>query len=1247
MKEIKKKHMREQDPTKHRVKRKMLRRFDSNETWTFPIKVYIDPKFDDDTLFLNAGRTIRKALKVWADKTCVSFTEVSSPTTTSGIFFKSGTGCTSTIGKAASDVAMNEIVLKYPNCFSDGNIQRQIGHALGLVPEFARPDRDSYVEVQGVNTRPGMDSSFLSFNWFQSLTENVEYDYGSVMQDRESHFARPGTTTLLAKFSEYQNTMGQKAGLSFSDVKIFNYQYCSETCPGYCKLEWSECKHGGYRDPLNCDVCRCPDGWSGPKCETLQPATNAVCGGIKTVDSTPRTLQSPGYPTPGYVLLTSCTWLLQAPPGQHVNARVVGDFETDCASTNSPVCDHDWLEIRYADLGHTGPRYCCTGKPSKTFVSVGNEMMILLRSNDVFVGIGMKTGFQLEYFSTTGDTNVPCKYLKLKDLDNREQKWREGIFKKLAMPWNSKPVYKHLYEPEYMYYESGDWVVGPVIGGTTAGVKIQSNAASPDEAIGTWKSYRSEDWLTEPRLSLTCSDLCDRIWLSGISKQSTYNYLNGAYTLFEIDTNGAPVYKRTTSSDGVVTLNMIGGNKWQLKSDSHTLVSPFTTIVTNPTKIPNTWSIDDEKIKIECYFGPSPCDSIMVSGIKDYQANRMGLYFPEGPLYNGRPMYKHESGDHVMYHNIINETRRYWIIGPDMKGAGGVMITDTAMVPENINADTWQLFDGDTIQWIDVNTGSASCANLVFPWWRRGKDKRFRRATTPCEKLFMTGGDLQLSRKGVYTLQTGTLNSRPVYEHESENSYLYYGTEGWSIGASSGAPTYGVIAIDPALLPYAVVETWEVFNGVEFVDDPAWTVSCFQAPSACNTILFDDDPRQQFRQGLYFLEAETFNDRPVYQHESDVEFLFYNADLYRWFIGPEIGGVRGGVYSIDPSLTPEAVSTTWFVAVAGGSWVPAPKLSARCYTVGAENNCPKFFLGGYPSAQLNRQGVFSLSTKKVMNRAVYDHEGGREYLYYSKPARAWTVGSTPGSSSVGIKGDDTALTLGALSSNTKWSVVIGGKWAAASTLKGECMSDSQPCATLYIGGVTWEQTVNPNILGVYVYTGSTSGNRPVYKSEKGQMYLYYLPQYGLWVFYTTVGVARCYIKIADTALHPEDITASLQECSQTTLSGMNSIAPFCFDEPNTDSCDSLQVTGFSVPHAQYNGRYTRTGTVVNYRASYKQTGRNLYLYYKFGLWLIGDTLDSGVAGVKGETIEIYPQRATKWEKYFSGWKVESTAKVTC
>lgn len=112
----------------------------------------------------------------------------------------------------------------------------------------------------------------------------------------------PSQNAIIAKDPGFQNTMGQRNGPSFIDFKEVNSAYCSNVCP--TKLG---CQHSGYEDPNNCNQCKCPEGFGGTLCETVEPSS---CGGVMEPRQDWQDFSSPGYP--GYFPAGSqCSWLIR------------------------------------------------------------------------------------------------------------------------------------------------------------------------------------------------------------------------------------------------------------------------------------------------------------------------------------------------------------------------------------------------------------------------------------------------------------------------------------------------------------------------------------------------------------------------------------------------------------------------------------------------------------------------------------------------------------------------------------------------------------------------------------------------------------------------------------------------------------------------------------------------------------------------------------------------------------------------
>lgn len=101
--------------------------------------------------------------------------------------------------------------------------------------------------------------------------------------------------TMLPKDTTQAFAMGQRSELSFYDHKIVNLAYCDgrktlifvfrfnidlaavvndivyyifAVTPAVCHIKLP-CQNGGYTDPKNCQVCRCPDGWGGTLCDQV------------------------------------------------------------------------------------------------------------------------------------------------------------------------------------------------------------------------------------------------------------------------------------------------------------------------------------------------------------------------------------------------------------------------------------------------------------------------------------------------------------------------------------------------------------------------------------------------------------------------------------------------------------------------------------------------------------------------------------------------------------------------------------------------------------------------------------------------------------------------------------------------------------------------------------------------------------------------------------------------------------------
>ena len=93
--------------------------------------------------------------------------------------------------------------------------------------EQARFDRDSFVRILTQNIQSGLESQFTKQNPNTMTTFGVQYDYGSVMHYDAYSFSRNNQPTIQTNDLNYQDTIGQRTGLSFNDVKKINFAYCN------------------------------------------------------------------------------------------------------------------------------------------------------------------------------------------------------------------------------------------------------------------------------------------------------------------------------------------------------------------------------------------------------------------------------------------------------------------------------------------------------------------------------------------------------------------------------------------------------------------------------------------------------------------------------------------------------------------------------------------------------------------------------------------------------------------------------------------------------------------------------------------------------------------------------------------------------------------------------------------------------------------------------------------------------------
>ncbi|EPB76521.1 astacin [Ancylostoma ceylanicum] len=200
------------------------------------------------------------------------------------------------------EIQQTDFYPTYPGVisFQEYVVAHETGHALGFWHTHQRPDRDRHISINWKNVMEEATASFMPFRsmlqafgirqvplWVSGSTggflgvspRRVPYDYGSLMHYHAvAHAIKVSDFTIVPKELKYVTTMGTEK-MAFLDAKVINDIYCPSkfhaqlidihACVGRSNLR---CMAGGYPDPNNCAVCRCPEGLGGADCSRLQPS---------------------------------------------------------------------------------------------------------------------------------------------------------------------------------------------------------------------------------------------------------------------------------------------------------------------------------------------------------------------------------------------------------------------------------------------------------------------------------------------------------------------------------------------------------------------------------------------------------------------------------------------------------------------------------------------------------------------------------------------------------------------------------------------------------------------------------------------------------------------------------------------------------------------------------------------------------------------------------------------------------------
>jgi hypothetical protein len=161
----------------------------------------------DDSVGNCERSTLVVALSVISDNTCMKFNPISQSVylasggnTPALHITDKGTGCFASLGYQSPG---ENVVNIGPGCVNVGTVLHLVLHALGMMHEHQRPDRDSYMSVVSTNidaNRIGGNLGTTKYDvvfgkatpgqsWWTNLTEAKPFDYSSIMLNGPCHYS--------------------------------------------------------------------------------------------------------------------------------------------------------------------------------------------------------------------------------------------------------------------------------------------------------------------------------------------------------------------------------------------------------------------------------------------------------------------------------------------------------------------------------------------------------------------------------------------------------------------------------------------------------------------------------------------------------------------------------------------------------------------------------------------------------------------------------------------------------------------------------------------------------------------------------------------------------------------------------------------------------------------------------------------------------------------------------------------------
>ena len=188
--------------------------------WTASIVPYA---FNANVNQLNRERAI-EAMGVWAAVSALTFVERTNQANYI-VFNSHPSSNNSFVGMIGGPQTINVV-----SWHSRYTIVHEVGHAVGLLHEQSRPDRDTFVQINSANITAGFAHNF---NIAPTSTTFGAYDFDSCMHYGQNFFSNNGmpTITVLPPNQAQQNQIGQRQHISILDGLGMGLRYGAAIAP--------------------------------------------------------------------------------------------------------------------------------------------------------------------------------------------------------------------------------------------------------------------------------------------------------------------------------------------------------------------------------------------------------------------------------------------------------------------------------------------------------------------------------------------------------------------------------------------------------------------------------------------------------------------------------------------------------------------------------------------------------------------------------------------------------------------------------------------------------------------------------------------------------------------------------------------------------------------------------------------------------------------------------------------------------